>query len=425
MSEGSTLNRLLLKSKHVLIFLIFLSTLPSVRAFGFAADSIPSDPSVIQAGETLFKNNCAVCHAVDHQVVGPALKGVYNIKNLEWIYNFVHGSQKVIQSGDEYAKQLYEEFNHTVMPNFDFKNEEILSIVAYIKHETENPPQAAAAGPATANGAAAGSQMGIGRGYLIAILAGMVFILFLILIVLLLLITTLTKYLKQKGGLDESETEVLNQRIDLKRFIRSPGTIFAIAFIFFTLLLKAGIDGLYDIGVQQGYAPTQPIAFSHKIHAGQYAIPCQYCHTGVMRSKNANIPSPNICMNCHSQITTLTGQTEKSPEIQKIYDAIQNNKPIEWVRVHTLPDLSYFNHSQHYNVGGIQCQTCHGPVETMDVVKQYSTLTMGWCIDCHRKTEIKSENPYYGKLVQLHNMESNKPMTVKDIGGMECNNCHY
>jgi mono/diheme cytochrome c family protein len=425
MSEGSTLKRLLFKSKHVLIFIVFLSTLPTLRTYGFAADSIPTDPSVISAGETLFKNNCAVCHAVDHQVVGPALQGVYNIKNLDWIYNFVHGSQKVIQGGDQYAMDLYKQFNNTVMPNFDFKNEEILSIVAYIKHETENPPQQATASSSAAPGQSGGAQGGIGKGYLIAILAGMVFILILILVVLLLLITTLTRYLKQKGGLDESENEILNQRIDLNKFIRSPGTIFAIAFIFFTLLLKAGIDGLYDIGVQQGYAPTQPIAFSHKIHAGQYAIPCQYCHTGVMKSKNANIPSPNICMNCHSQITTVTGQTEKSPEIQKIYDAIQNNKPIEWVRVHNLPDLSYFNHSQHYNVGGIECQTCHGPVETMDVIRQYNTLTMGWCIDCHRKTEIKSENPYYDKLVQLHSKESSKPMTVKDIGGMECNNCHY
>jgi hypothetical protein len=245
---------------------------------------------------------------------------------------------------------LYKQFNNTVMPNFDFKNEEILSIVAYIKHETENPPQPATASTSATTGQNGGAQSGIGRGYLIAILAGMVFILILILVVLLLLITTLTRYLKQKGGLDESENEILNQRIDLNKFFRSPGTIFAVAFIFFTLLLKAGIDGLYDIGVQQGYAPTQPIAFSHKIHAGQYAIPCQYCHTGVMKSKNANIPSPNICMNCHSQITTVTGQTEKSPEIQKIYDAIQNNKPIEWVRVHNLPDLSYFNHSQHYRM---------------------------------------------------------------------------
>jgi hypothetical protein len=336
----------------------------------------------------------------------------------------VKSSQKVIQSGDEYAVQLYEQFNRTQMPNFDFTNDEILSIIAYVKQETLNPPQPATATSSTVSGGEAASS-GISHQYLVAILAGLIIILVLILVVLLLLVTTLTRYLQQKPGLEESEREILDQRFDIGKLIRSPGFVFVVAFIFITLLAKAGIDGLYSIGVQQNYAPTQPIAFSHKLHAGQYAIDCQYCHTGVMSSKSANIPSANICMNCHSQITVMTGQTEKSVEIQKIYDAIQNDKPIEWVRVHNLPDLAYFNHAQHYNVGGITCQTCHGPVETMDVVKQYNTLTMGWCIDCHRKTEIKSSNPYYDKLVEMHNRDSKKPMYVEDIGGLECAKCHY
>ena len=190
-------------------------------------------------------------------------------------------------------------------------------------------------------------------------------------------------------------------------------------------MAKGGIDSLYSIGIQQNYSPTQPIAYSHKLHAGQYAIQCQYCHTGVMSGKQANIPSANFCMNCHSQITIMTGKTEKSVEIQKIYDAVQNNKPIEWVRIDNLPDLAYFNHSQHYNVGGIKCQTCHGEIQTMDVVNQYSPLTMGWCIDCHRKTLIKADNPYYNKLVEIHNRDNKNPMTVKDIGGLECSKCHY
>ena len=158
-----------------------------------------------------------------------------------------------------------------------------------------------------------------------------------------------------------------------------------------------------QFGVQQGYQPTQPIAFSHEIHAGQYEIECQYCHTGVMISKSANIPSANICMNCHTAIKT------ESKEIAKIYKAIDydpetgeygdNVKPIEWVRVHNLPDLAYFNHSQHVNVGEIECQTCHGPIEEMAVVKQWSTLTMGWCINCHRETKVNAKgNAYYDQL---------------------------
>ncbi len=424
MPEGFTLNRLLRFSKHFSFFIFLLFTFISFRSFGFAADSIPSDPAVVKAGEDLFKNNCHVCHSVEEDVVGPALKNVYDRDKLSFIYSWVKGSQKVIDGGNAYGKSLYDKYNHTVMPNFDFNDKQILSIVAYIKHETENPPQVAAKTTAPAGSAASG-EMGIGKGYLIAILAGMVFILFLILIVLLLLVTTLTRYLKQKGGLEESETEVLNQRMQLGKFFRSPGTIFALSFIFFTLLVKTGIDGLYDIGVQQGYAPKQPIAFSHKVHAGEFGIHCQYCHTGVTRSKSANIPSANICMNCHSQITKTPDHPEWEPEIQKIYAAVKNDQPINWVRVDNLPDLAYFNHSQHYNVGGIQCQTCHGPVETMDVIRQYNTLTMGWCINCHRQTPIKSDNPYYSKLVKLHDKVSNKPMTVVDVGGMECSNCHY
>jgi len=185
------------------------------------------------------------------------------------------------------------------------------------------------------------------------------------------------------------------------------------------MVLRAVIDGLFTVGVQQGYAPTQPIAFSHALHAGEYQIDCNYCHTGVRKSKNANIPSANICMNCHSSIQT------ESPEIKKIYAALENNEPIEWVRVHNIPDLAYFNHAQHVAVGEIECQTCHGPVEEMEVVRQHASLTMGWCINCHRETEINGDNEYYDKLVELHSAVSKEPMTVNDIGGLECSKCHY
>jgi hypothetical protein len=185
------------------------------------------------------------------------------------------------------------------------------------------------------------------------------------------------------------------------------------------------IDGLYSIGIQQDYAPTQPIAYSHKVHAGDYEIECEYCHTGVATSRSASIPSANVCMNCHSAIVKVMDADEPSEEIQKIYDAIENNKPIEWVRIHNLPDLSYFNHAQHYKVGKIECQDCHGPIETMEVVRQHSTLTMGWCIDCHRETVVQADNSYYDDLLELHKTMSKDDMLVSDIGGLECSKCHY
>jgi hypothetical protein len=218
---------------------------------------------------------------------------------------------------------------------------------------------------------------------------------------------------------------MITQRFSLTKFAKSPATVFGVTFIFVAILLKTVIDGLYHIGVQQDYAPVQPIAYSHKLHAGDYAIPCQYCHTGVMDSKNANIPSANICMNCHSAIIKMSDSDEPSAEIQKIYDAVENNQPIEWVRVHNLPDLAYFNHAQHYNIGEVECQTCHGPIETMEVVYQYEDLTMGWCIDCHRTNVIQTDNAYYDKLVELHDYAVEGEMTVEDIGGLECAKCHY
>jgi hypothetical protein len=197
-------------------------------------------------------------------------------------------------------------------------------------------------------------------------------------------------------------------------------------FVFTAIVLKTVIDGLFNVGVHQGYAPTQPIAFSHKVHAGDFQIDCNYCHTGVRESKYANIPSVNICMNCHSSIVKITGATELSNEIQKLYDAKLNNTPIEWIRVHNLPDLAYFNHAQHYEVGNVECETCHGLIEEMEVVKQQENLTMGWCIDCHKTTELNTKgNGYYDKLVELHSETSKNPMVVEDIGGLECAKCHY
>ncbi len=393
-----------------------------------AGDSeIPSDESVISSGETLFNNNCRVCHAVHEQVVGPALNEVYVRRPLPWLQEFIKNSQKVIQGGDEYAVNLYNQFNKTEMPSFDFSNEEVLSILAYVKSETEKGPAVAQTTDA-AGGEGVAAQPGstVDSGFVTAILIALLVVLVLILVVLGILISVVTKYIKQKSELNETDQEIVDQKFSLIKLAKSPGFIWIVTFVFTAIVLKTVIDGLLTVGVQAGYAPTQPIAFSHKLHAGDFEIDCNYCHTGVRISKNANIPSPNICMNCHSGINKVTGATESSKEIQKIYDAIENNEPIRWVRVHNLPDLAYFNHSQHVKVGGIECQTCHGPVETMEVVQQSTSLTMGWCIDCHRKTEINSQgNEYYDKLVELHSETSKDPMVVEDIGGLECAKCHY
>lgn len=136
----------------------------------------------------------------------------------------------------------------------------------------------------------------------------------------------------------------------------------------------------FVMGYNIGYQPDQPIPFSHKLHAGHYHINCRYCHANAGRERHATVPSLNICMNCHIQVKT------SSPWIKKIQQAYYSGKPIEWQKVHLLPDFVKFNHAAHI-LAGKQCQTCHGPVETMDTVHQAKSLAMGWCIQCHRKPE--------------------------------------
>ncbi|MBD8487860.1 c-type cytochrome [Echinicola sp. CAU 1574] len=391
----------------------------------FAADPEVSDSDeAVKAGESLFNANCKTCHKLDQKFTGPALRGVSDRRDIAWIQSFVKNSQKVIQSGDPTATALFAEFNNTVMPAHQFlSDDDVMNLLSYIefggKEEAAATPAEGAAGAATATG-------GVPSEYLTIILAVLVVVLLLILIVLGLIVSVLTKYLN-KQPLEEDDKEFINQKTDLKKVFRSDAFIIIITAIVIALVAKTAIDGLFSVGVQQGYQPTQPIAFSHKLHAGDKEIPCQYCHTGVEIGRSANIPSPNICMNCHMHIQNVEGKEGVSTEIQKIYDAIDNDQPIEWVRVHNLPDLAYFNHSQHVKVGQIECQTCHGPIEEMEVVGQHSALTMGWCIDCHRKTDIQTAgNEYYDKLVQLHaESKSKDALKVKDIGGLECAKCHY
>lgn len=392
-----------------------------------AADpEVSDDEEAIAAGKAIFDTNCFACHRLDQASIGPPLRGVTERQDVAWIKNFILNSQKVIQSGDPYAVALFAEYNNAIMPPMSFLTDDqldqILSYVEYGDKAEATPEGEAAEGSAGVGG---GTESGVPSQYLTVILIVLVVVLLLILVVLGLIISVLTKYLNKDEDLDEDDKEIVNQKTDIKKVLKSDGFIVIVTALVIGLVAKTAIDGLYSIGIQEGYAPVQPIAYSHQLHAGEYEIPCQYCHTGVELGRSANIPSPNICMNCHTQITNVGGQDGISPEIAKIHNAINTDTPIEWVRVHNLPDLAYFNHSQHVTVGGVACQTCHGPIEEMEVVSQHSSLTMGWCIDCHRETDVATVgNEYYDKLVQVHS-NSKDALKVKDIGGLECAKCHY
>lgn len=156
-----------------------------------------------------------------------------------------------------------------------------------------------------------------------------------------------------------------------------------------------------------GYQPIQPIAFSHKVHAGDNEIPCLYCHYAAERGRTAGIPAASVCMNCHSIIK------KDSEEVQKVALGIEKNTPIEWIKVHRLSDFVYFNHAQHVRVGKLSCQSCHGAVEKMARVKQEEEMSMGWCIDCHRNSNVIGHDEKLG--IQK----------VSQAGGLDCAKCHY
>jgi len=397
--------------KIALVSFIFSLTLLFTSNTLFAQDAAE--------GETLFKNNCAACHNTNDEVlVGPGLKGISERRPIDWIIKWVHNPQAVIASGDKYANDLYNKFNKAAMTAYpNFSDDQIKGIVAYID-AANAAPAAPAAGAAPADGTAAPAAAPSSGGMMEGLLVGLLVIMVFVLIALLSIVNTLSKLSSVEG----QEEAPLLKRIQENVKAMAANSAVKTGVIVLILLFggKATIDAAYGVGIHQGYAPEQPIKFSHKLHAGQYQINCNYCHTGVYEGKGANVPSANICMNCHNAIK------RESPEIQKIYRAIENEEPIQWVRVHNLPDLAYFNHSQHTNVGGLECKNCHGEIEKMEVVEQRSTLTMGWCIDCHRQTDVNSKgNAYYDKLVEIHNKDSKTPLKVQNIGGLECSKCHY
>ena len=193
-------------------------------------------------------------------------------------------------------------------------------------------------------------------------------------------------------------------------------------FITWTLVVNA-----LALGRSQGYSPVQPVKFSHAVHAGQNGTDCIYCHSAAPFSKTAGIPPVNVCMNCH--LIVRNGTRSGVFEISKIISAFENQKPIEWIKVHNLPDHVFFSHAQHVSAGGINCTECHGNVKEMNVIKQVSDLSMGWCINCHRtrKPDIHNNMFYsqYTNLLEKLKTGGMDSVTVAMVGGRECMKCHY
>jgi mono/diheme cytochrome c family protein len=439
----------------------------------------------IKAGETLFKNLCASCHNrnMKDKLTGPALGGTearWSSYPKEDLYRWIRNSSAMIAEGHPRATELWNDWKPTVMTAFpNLSDNDIESMLLYINGVYEGTYGAAASAGPVSTIQTSGTPSNNWLYYMIfAVLA--------VLALVLARVVANLQYLTQvKEGLDP-------ERKTLFQVLTSKGLI---AFLLFSLVLIGGyttVNNAIALNRQQGYAPQQPIKFSHITHAGINKIDCQFCHDGARRSKHSVIPAANTCMNCHAAIKV--GSTYGTGELTKIYASIGYDPstdqylenyddyseeqikdiytkwmanvyveqkgeldkkgerlvatqwdelkssltsetktkiqgPIEWVRIHNSPDHVYFNHAQHVSVGQIECQTCHGKVEEMEVVKQYSTLSMGWCVNCHRQSEVKfNDNLYYESYTKYHEeikQGTRDKVTVEDIGGLECQKCHY
>ncbi len=396
-------------------------------------------------GKTLYNTNCAACHQLDRKMTGPALRNVEarlaeeQGLDREWLNKWIRNSAGLIKSGDAYANQIYNEYNQVAMTAFpQLSDQDISDILAYTAEPKAEP--APTPGPDT-GGTGGQVEGGISNKLILGALA----ILFALLAIALVLVRqTLNRFAEEKG------VEIAAQDKGLpiwKAFVKNQFLVL-VSVIFLMLASAYFVYGyLSQIGVDQGYEPVQPIHYSHRIHAGENGIDCKYCHSSARVSKHSGIPSLNICMNCHKSIYQVAEETQQmgideygvdyNAEIQKLYKAVGwdedeqqytgETQPVKWVRIHNLPDFAYFNHSQHVSVAGVQCQTCHGPVEEMEVMYQHAPLTMGWCINCHRETNVKVEdNAYYTKIhEQLSKKYGVDKLTAAQMGGLECGKCHY
>lgn len=399
-----------------------------------------------QDGEALFKANCSNCHKPDADYTGPKLQGWSTREpSPEWIYKWVANPAGMIAT-DAYAKNLFAKWKPTVMTAFpQLKKEEIDAIMKYVDDYT--PPAAAAATAGNPDGGAAGSDNSLLFGILTLVLAVVGFI-------LLQVNSNLRKLSDEKEGIYRGEPVP---------FYRNKTYLMAAVLLLFTLGGYFMVNAAVNLGRMKNYQPVQPIYYSHKVHAGTNQISCLYCHGAAQDSKHAAIPSVNVCMNCHMAIKEYKGDAltredgrsvNGTAEIQKLYayagwnPATQSynpdnnqdgspdgSKPIEWIKIHNLPDHVYFNHSQHVKVGLQNCQTCHGNIQEMGEVKQFAELSMGWCINCHRESKVNfynnadsSGNKFYSIYEKFHTDLKNHKMdsvTVENIGGTECQKCHY
>ncbi|MFU8842331.1 MAG: cytochrome c3 family protein [Bacteroidales bacterium] len=353
---------------------------------------------------------CTACHVMGKKLIGPDLTGVTEKRSEAWLISFIRNSQAMIEAGDPEAVQVWEEHNRIPMQSFDFTDEQIKEILTFIRNF--DPAQPVVIATSAEEETAAAEQLAASEKLDEFLFESRrygpgntqpTFIIFLVLILLSIIDLGYTKLI----------------RVKFVHIIVILVSVFVVGEIVYV--------EAKSVGRQEGYSPDQPVWFSHKVHAGQNKIDCLYCHHTAETGKSAGIPSTQLCMNCHNVVKrgTITGEVE----IAKVLESWETGNPIEWVRVHNLPDHVWFSHAQHVNAGNRDCQECHGPVKKMDRITQVHDLSMGWCLDCHRQAEVLFEsNSFYQQYHSFHEeIKSGRRsrVTVDDIGGANCHTCHH
>lgn len=426
------------------ISLIFRKGLKSVFVFAILSFLMVAGAQAqdLVEGKTLFKGKCASCHALDQNATGPALTPKMNEREEGYLIKWIRNNIELRASGDKTAIEAanYSPTEMTAFPTLT--DDQIKNIIAYAK--AGEPKKVAEAGAAVVD-------EGVSTLSLVGVIA-IIIVSIIVLVVLGRAIKMLERLILQKQGIEVVEEENVSLAVGIKGLFKNKKFVFFFVLCLIAVLGSFGWMGMWNTGVHTGYQPVQPIKFSHELHAGINQIDCQYCHTSAFKSKNSTIPSLNVCMNCHKSVQARTEDGQISPEIMKIYNALgydadkqtydkTKEKPIEWVRVHNLPDFAYFNHAQHVVVGeaairkqaGVKptdpvCFACHGPVNTMEEVYQYSPLTMKWCINCHREADIsgKKNDAFYANVIAAHEkIKKGEKITPAALGGLECGKCHY
>ncbi|MDD3773184.1 MAG: c-type cytochrome [Weeksellaceae bacterium] len=470
-------SRILYKSK-----LLNLAMFLAIFSFSYSQDDIQGDGG---NGYDLFETNCTACHMIDGKLVGPELRNVVaRVKEeggvgRQWLHDWIKDNMALRASGDAYAIKVFEDNNQMPMTSFpNLSEQDIDDILVYTNdpeagklafEDAKKQKAEAKAASQTAKTTASGAPSGVA-------IVGF-FILAMLLVWILFRLNNLVKLTR----VGEAEEEAVSFAEMMKKYDKGVKASLGV-------LTLAALYGLFifmwNIGVDKGYEPEQPIYFSHQIHAGVQGIDCQMCHSSAKYGKVSGIPSPNLCMNCHRTIKEYKGEYYEeelverghfgsedevkafyTEQIQKMYAAIGwdpaankytgEQKPIEWVRIHNMPDFVYFSHQQHVVAGekailkaiaegtipnaeelnlphdSQVCFACHGDVSKMNEVKMANQFTMGWCVECHRTTEVDMTNEYnsqyYAELHEKLKREHGEgtTITVDAIGGMECAKCHY